>query len=585
MTAPILLAAGALLLGAGALLRPAEAAAQGVPAAPAAPAPASAADRIRGRVVDDSARAVVGATVTITRGPDRLTRTTATDSGGRYALRFEEGTGDYLVTVAAPGLRTVRRRVQRQGSERDLVADFTLGRDVATLAAVRVNERRPVRATNDVRPTAPETGASEQWSNGVEGQVPPTVAGDLGALAGTLPGVTLTPGGFSLLGAGPESNLTTLNGMALAAGAIPRAARTETRLTGATFDPTRGGFAGANLDVRLGPGDRFFQRRNGFVTLDAPQLQFTDAVGRASGAANGGFRGSLGADGELIRQTMTYNVALDVARNTSDPATLIDAEAETLLRAGVAPDSVARLRQLSGPLGLPLSGGGIPTARNRDAVTWLGRLDDTRDTLRTRTFTSYAGYTKEGALGFGPLTAPSVGGRRTERNLGAQLVVGDFVGPGRRILTETRLSASTTRTEATPYRNLPGATVLVRSSDRSALDDRFDVAGITLGGGPFVASDEGRWIVEGANETIWNARGRRHRFKAQLWARGDGLRQEAFGNALGNYTFNSIADFAADRPASYTRTLEQPERRGTVWNGAAALAHQWIPGPIQQRRP
>jgi hypothetical protein len=553
-------------------------AAQGTPApTTTTPVPNNGPEVVRGRVIDDSARAVFAAAITVTRGPDRLTQTTTTDSAGRYSVRFEQGTGDYLVYVSAPGFRPARRRIERQASERELVADFSLGRDLAMLAAVQVRGERPARATNPIRPQTPETGAAEKWVDGVGGQLPPTVAGDLNALAGTIPGVTLTATGPAILGSGTESNLTTLNGLALAGGSIPRAARTETRVTGATFDPTRGGFSGANIDVRLGPGDRFFQRRIGFLTLDAPQLQFTDAVGRASGAANGGFRGSLGADGELIRQTMTYNVALDVARNTSDPATLIDAEAETLLRAGVAPDSVARLRQLSGPLGLPLSGGGIPTARNRDAVTWLGRLDDTRDTLRTRTFTSYAGYTKEGALGFGPLTAPSVGGRRTERNLGAQLVVGDFVGPGRRILTETRLSASTTRTEATPYRNLPGATVLVRSSDRSALDDRFDVAGITLGGGPFVASDEGRWIVEGANETIWNARGRRHRFKAQLWARGDGLRQAAFGNALGNYTFNSIADFAADRPASYTRTLEQPERRGTVWNGAAALAHQWIP--------
>jgi hypothetical protein len=548
----------------------------------AAPAHAQGtADVVRGRVTDDSARAVFAAAVTITRGPDRLVQTTTTDSSGRFSVRFDPGTGDYLVHVAAPGFRPARRRVERQASERELVADFALGRDLAMLAAVQIRGERPVRATNPIRPTTLETGAAEKWADGVEGQLPPTVAGDLNALAGTMPGVTLTPSGPTMLGAGVESNLTTLNGLALPGGSIPRAARTETRVTGATFDPTRGGFSGANVDVRLGPGDRFYQRRNGFLTLDAPQLQFTDAVGRASGVANGGFRGSLGADGELIRQAMTYNVALDVARNTSDPATLLDAEAETLLRAGVAPDSVARLLQLTGPLGLPLSGGGIPSARTRDALTWLGRLDDTRDSLKIRTFTSYAGLTKEGALGFGPLTAPSVGGRREERALGAQLVIGDFVGPGRRVLTETRLSASAVRNEATPYRALPGATVLVRSDLGAALDASatggIDVAGLTLGGGPFVASDEGRWTVEGANETIWNARGRRHRFKALAWMRGDGMRQNAVGNALGNYTFNSIDDFAANRPASYTRTLAQPERRGTAWNGAAALAHQWTP--------
>ena len=88
----------------------------------------------------------------------------------------------------------------------------------------------------------------------------------------------------------------------------------ETRVTGATFDATRGGFAGANIDVRLGPGSRKFQRRNAFITFDPPQLQFTDAVSRSLGTTSGGFRGSVGADGEIIRRALTYNVALDVSR-------------------------------------------------------------------------------------------------------------------------------------------------------------------------------------------------------------------------------------------------------------------------------
>jgi hypothetical protein len=90
---------------------------------------AQSADVVRGRVVDDSARAVVGAAVNITRGPDRLVQSTVTDSAGRYSVRFDPGTGDYLVHVAYAGFRPARRRVERVGTERELVADFTLGRD------------------------------------------------------------------------------------------------------------------------------------------------------------------------------------------------------------------------------------------------------------------------------------------------------------------------------------------------------------------------------------------------------------------------------------------------------------------------
>ena len=123
---------------------------------------AQAADIVRGRVIDDSARVVIGAAVNITRGPDRLVLSTITDSTGRYSLRFEPGTGDYLVHVSYAGFRPARRRVERVGNERELVADFTLGRDLALLAAVKVNANRPTRAQAEVAtPYQREVGAAE----------------------------------------------------------------------------------------------------------------------------------------------------------------------------------------------------------------------------------------------------------------------------------------------------------------------------------------------------------------------------------------------------------------------------------------
>ena len=309
---------------------------------------------------------------------------------------------------------------------------------------------------------------------------------------------------------------------------------TETRVAGATFDPTRGGFAGANIDVRLSGGDRFYQRRNGFVTLDAPQLQFTDAIGRSLGAPSGGFRTSLGADGEAIRGALTYNVAVDVAHNTSDPATLLEADAATLSRAGVSPDSIARLVSIAGPLGLPLSGLSIPSARTRDGVTWLGRLDDTRDTLRTLALTTYAGWNREGALGFGPLAAPGSGGEHNDRTLGVQFVHGAYVGPLHMRLTQTRFAASQVHTSTAPYLDLPAAQVLLRSGAGLLSND---ISSITLGGAPNYSSSDTRWTLEGSNETVWNARGRKHKFKTQVWGRADGLNAQSEGNAFGTYLF------------------------------------------------
>ena len=528
---------------------------------------------IRGRVTDDSGRVIPNTEVRVTRGPDRLTLSAPIDSAGYYRVRFDSGTGDYLVYTGALGYVRARRRVQRQGGERELVANFTLARDLSMLSAVQVTAARPERASNQVRPTDPESGSNDRWSEGVIGQVSPTVAGDISATAGTMSNVTMGPGGPSMLGAGSESNLTTLNGMALATQKLPRAARTETRVTGASFDATRGGFAGANVDVRLGPGSRRSQHRSAFITLDPPQLQFTDAVSRQLGTTSGGLRGSLGADGELIRRALTYSVSLDLSRAVSEPTTLVSADADALIRAGVSPDSVARLLAIATPLGIPLTGQGVPSNRARSAMTWLGRLDDTRDTLQTRALTSLVGFSRDGAVGFGPLAAPAAAGERRDRTLGAQLTFGAFVGPGQRALTEMRLAASSVRTSVEPYRALPSASVVVRS----ALSDApSDITNLTLGGSN-VATIDDRWMVEGSNETLWNVDGRRHRFKAMGWARLDGVRQQGASNFLGSYTFNSLADLATGRASSFTRTLSQPVRSGVVWNAATAFVHTYAP--------
>src|SRR3954465_2597899 len=130
-------------------------------------------DVISGRVTDDSSHALV-AKIMVTRGPDRLKQDATTDSAGNFRVRFEEGTGDYLVYVTATGFASARRRVQTQNGEHDLIANFVLPRAVvATLDAVKVPGQKPVRANNPIGPTQPETGAAEKWRDGVNGQIPP----------------------------------------------------------------------------------------------------------------------------------------------------------------------------------------------------------------------------------------------------------------------------------------------------------------------------------------------------------------------------------------------------------------------------
>lgn len=531
----------------------------------------SPADRLRGRVTNDSGQAVSGATVIITRGPDRAHKETTTDSTGRWQLTFENGTGDYLVAVRALGFGSARRRVQEDGpGPHTFTADFTLARDANMLAAVKVTADKPERARAPASPFDPETGASERWVDGVSGQLPPGSAGDLGAVAANNPGLTVGPNGAGVLGTDPSSNLTTLGGMALPGGTVPRAANAQTRVTATTYDPTRGGFSGANVDLQLERGSREFQRRNAFLTLEQPWAQGTDATGRALGLRTSSVRGSLGMDGELVRQAATYNISFEGARTTSEPASFASADATTLARAGLAADSVARLRTVAAALGLPA---GATGPRTRESFTWLARFDDTRDSLDSRALVTYASLSRSTALGVGPTTAPSATGTREEQAYGVQLRTSDYFGEGRRTLNRVRLAVGANLQRVDPGVALPGASVLVTS----AASDASGVTGVQLGGASGLAVNDRRWTAEASDELLWTAGGRRHLFKAYGWARADGLLQSGTPNALGTFSFPTIGALAANQPASFTRTLAQPERRGGAWNAALAVAHQWAP--------
>src|SRR5207253_731752 len=66
-----------------------------------------------------------------------------------------------------------------------------------------------------------------------------------------------------------------------------------------------------------------------------------------------------------------------------------------------------------------------------------------------------------------------------------------------------------------------------------------------------------------------------HRVKLTGDLRRDGSRQDARGNTLGTFSYNSIADLDANRPASFTRTLNAPTRLAGAWNGFVALGDLW----------
>ena len=223
-------------------------------------------DVIRGRVTDDSSHGLA-ATVMVTRGPDRLTQqprptapaTTAslssrgpatTSCTSRLPVQRRAAVSSDKPTSTSSSPTSCSARTSPCSPPSKVTADRAGARHqcrrshAAGAGRVREVERRREWTAPAHRGRRPQRDRRHdaQRHHDAERPVDPRA---------------------------PAPSPTSRRSMAWACrpASIPRAARTETRVTGATFDATRGGFAGANVDVRLGPGNRSYQQRNAFFTL------------------------------------------------------------------------------------------------------------------------------------------------------------------------------------------------------------------------------------------------------------------------------------------------------------------------------
>ncbi|MBV9773029.1 MAG: carboxypeptidase regulatory-like domain-containing protein, partial [Gemmatimonadetes bacterium] len=471
-------------------------------------------ETVRGRVVSDSGKAVPEAVVTITRAPDRETLTTRTDSTGAFSLTFAEGTGDYLVHVNALGWTPFRRRVTRTGAEAVLPVEVKLTPKPVELAGVTVSGRRERPSRNTGLGT--EAGASEQVVDGVTGALSPEQMGDLAAMAATIPGVMAGPGGVSVMGLDPGQNNATLNGMSFSGADIPRDARTWTRFSTSAYDPSRGGFSGAQTSVDLSPGNDFSFRRS-HLTLDAPSLQYTDPVSQQLGGRFTGLQLSAGADGALVPGRYVYNAAVQGSHRTTPAASLLDAGADVLRLSGVSPDSAGRFLGLLATAGIPTRAAGIPSARTADNLSVIGRIDHTPNATRTWGVTAYGKLARSEAGSLAATSTPAHGGSSFS---GTGMLQGVYSFYHRKnTLNETRSALTYSADRSDPYLLLPEGQVAVSSS---FADGTGGISSLAFGGNGGMDSDRRSWTWETTNTTQWYDLGNRHRVKVYAQSRLDG---------------------------------------------------------------
>ena len=325
----------------------------------AAPATAGAqqADVIRGRITGPDSAAVEGATVTATSISGNVSRSARTDRNGRFTITFPGGDGDYMITVALLGYTAKRFEVKRVADEEILVADARLTRMGALLDDVTVTAQRPRISRTDAPPDV--SGTEQAISNAA---VPADLLGDLAAMAATLPGVTGVPGvdggadGYSVLGLGADQNNSVLNGMNFGGSSLPRDAAVSSSVITSPYDVSRGGFSGAQMNLRTRSGSNFITRGMS-LNLDAPQMQWTDRAARSLGQEYSNFSLGGAMSGPIKFDKSFYNLSYQLGRRSSDLYTLLSTGPDGFQAAGVAPDSVARAIALMQARGIPLDAG------------------------------------------------------------------------------------------------------------------------------------------------------------------------------------------------------------------------------------
>ncbi len=544
-------------------------------ALPAAAAAQGDMDILRGAVIGPDSQPVRNAQVTVTSMLSQTARTARTGDDGRFTILFASGGGDYLVQIVSLGMKPFETRVQRAADEAFLLVNARMAAAPQVLAGVTIQGT-----------TGPPTGLGAQSNVGGSEQsvgsagaaaLSPAEAGELSALAATLPGVTLIPGvdgapaGFSVLGLGADQNRVTLNGMEFDASDIPRGAAAVTTLTTSSYDVARGGFSGAELSVSAMPASNFI-RRSLELSLDDPGLQWTDPAAARFGQEYRNVQLSGSFSGPLVPDKAFYNASVQLGKRSSGLQSLLAADAVTLQRLGVAPDSMDRFLGVLSGLGVPATIGGVPGSQLNDNGSLLARLDLSPSGQKNLNFTASGSWRKAGGVSIGPNTLPARGSERSNWNGALRGSFSTYFSSG--FLNQTRFGANFSGSDGSPYLQLPGGRVLVSSA---LPDGTTGVSTLSFGGSGSLGTTSRNESYQLTNETSWFTDDSRHRFKFSADMRLSRYRQDQSSNQLGSFSYNSLAELEAGLPTSYSRRLSDQLREGNAIDGSLSLGDAWRP--------
>ena len=543
----------------------------------------STSDIIRGRVTGPDSQPVPNVQVKATSYSGSVTKSARTDRRGNFTIIFVNGEGDYWLEFGALGYVPKRFEIKKVGDEEVMLADTRLASSIATLDQVTVTANG-ARALTNRNATGNDVGGGEKALT-TNAALPPDQAGNLAAMASTIPGIQLIPGMdgsadmFSALGLSGDQNNTTFNGLGSGINTLPPDAQVRLSFNQFPWDVSRGGFSGAQIQISSIPGSNYsFRNQTGYGT--APDLQWTDDSADSTGQKSTTLRYGGSARGPLVTDQAFYNGAYSFQRRFSDALTLLNASEVGLAAAGVSADSVTRLLGILNNKRVPVSVARAPSLNATDQISLQANVDLMPSssgtghsfTLGTNGFYSHTQPTLGGFGGGSLLTTVPSRTNNNEVSFGsASLTHSNYFWFG--VLSQSTLGLSAQRVASTPFLQFPSGTVRVNSTLH---DGSSSIRSLSFGGSqsPFAQTSQ---AVQLSNTLSWYSEDSKHAIKLTSNLSREHNTNDANTNLLGSYTFNSLTDLEAGRPSSYVRTLNGIKGATDQISGGVSFGDAWRP--------
>ncbi|HEY2824395.1 MAG TPA: TonB-dependent receptor, partial [Gemmatimonadales bacterium] len=532
------------------------------------------ADIITGTVTRDDDSPVSGAIVEAFSLETQITRSTHTDQRGRYTIVFTDGGGQYRMTAKSIGLTPAVEIIARIGDEDRLVWNTKLGGSTVQIAAITTEaSRQPVTL-----PERPSPGSTERAFTADQLARLPIDVADINALAALIPGVVMidatdsTATAFSVAGQRSDANALTLDGLNFGTSAIPQDGLRSTRVITSTYDVSRGQFTGGQVSAQTRSGSNVVTGTSNYQLRD-PEFAVEDTTSAyAAGPTVNTLSAGLG--GPIVKNRVLAFVSGQGRLQSTPQQSLLSALPTDLTRLGISADSAARFVAILGDAThgeRPFSVVPVDAIDNNN-VTGLLRMDYLLAETHTLTMYGNLNGTMQEPARVGPLALPQTGGIITNSGGGGMVALTSRFGIS--WINDLRANYTKTIRDGDALDTLPAGRVTVLST---LPDGRQGFSTLVFGGNAGQPTRSTTQSINLSDELSLLSGAGGHRFRLGGLFTSDRATSTLASNQLGTFTYNSLDDLEANRPATFRRTL-QPASRNSLRDEWSAFAGDiWVP--------